>query len=624
MPKLYTADFETTTDENDCRVWAWGVCDIYDTDNFVYGNSIESFFEFIEKEKNASFYIHNVKFDGEFMFHYLFTHGFKHVKTRKEEASKTFTTLISDLGLFYSIKVIFSKQNKRSKYANIYDSLKILPFSVEEIAKAFGLPMEKLKLDYDSYRAIGHELTQHEVDYLRNDVVIVAHALRVLFDQNLDRMTQGSNALYDYKNTVGQKNFERWFPVPYYDKDVRQAYKGGFTYLSKHFKNKDIGTGLVFDVNSLYPWVLHDCKLPYGEGVYFQGRYRPDDLYDVYVQMFTCQFELKEGYIPTIQLKDNLAFIPNEYVESSNGEEVTMCLTSIDLELFLEHYNIYNEVWHSGWKFKSTVGLFTEYIDKWMNVKIQATIEGNKAMRALSKLMLNALYGKFATSTKAKSKFPYLGEDGIIHYEMGEEEEKQPIYIPVGAFVTAYARYKTISTAQKLGALFAYADTDSCHISIDLPESILNMSEKEIEKLTTKELLKHGVKLPEGFDVDPVALGAWKCESKFYRARFIRQKTYVEDWNTPDTWNKPEFSTSKVKEECEEKGLDFNEEIKKYKGMYDKDLLNITCAGMPSKCYQYVNWDNFYEGQSFKGKLQPKHVKGGIVLKDTIFTIKYS
>jgi hypothetical protein len=25
---LYTADFETTTDENDCRVWAYGVCEV--------------------------------------------------------------------------------------------------------------------------------------------------------------------------------------------------------------------------------------------------------------------------------------------------------------------------------------------------------------------------------------------------------------------------------------------------------------------------------------------------------------------------------------------------------------------------------------------------------------------
>ena len=33
-------------------------------------------------------------------------------------------------------------------------------------------------------------------------------------------------------------------------------------------------------------------------------------------------------------------------------------------------------------------------------------------------------------------------------------------------------------------------------------------------------------------------------------------------------------------------------------------------------------WENFKEGTSYSGKLQMKHVKGGIILKDTDFTIK--
>ena len=37
---------------------------------------------------------------------------------------------------------------------------------------------------------------------------------------------------------------------------------------------------------------------------------------------------------------------------------------------------------------------------------------------------------------------------------------------------------------------------------------------------------------------------------------------------------------------------------------------------------EFVTWENFFEGSNFKGKLQPKHVKGGIVLKDIDFTIK--
>lgn len=595
---LFTADFETTTKEDDCRVWAWGVCEIGKPDHFQYGNSMDGFFDFLETEGNNTYYFHNLKFDGEFIMVYLFEHGFKHVIDRKEETSKTFTTLISDTGQFYSIKIIFEKDIKKkiTRYVQIYDSLKILPFSVEQVAKGFNLPISKLEIDYNEDREIGHVLTAQEVDYLRNDVEIMARALHVLFNQNLTKMTQGSNALYDYKNTVTEKKFKQWFPIPDYDYDVRQSYKGGYTYLNPLYRERDIGEGLVLDVNSLYPSVMRDCPLPYGEGIYFKGKYEPDPLYNLYVQMFTCQFELKEGFLPTIQLKNNLSFVPTEYLTSSGYEEVTLCLTSVDLELFFEHYDVTVLEWHSGWKFKSTTGLFTEYIDKWTKVKIESTINGNKAMRTLAKLMLNALYGKFALNPKVCSKIPYYS-DGAVKYAKGAEETRDPIYIPVGTFITAWARYKTITSAQKVYYMFAYADTDSLHLDLPLPAEMSKLSNDELEKLTTADLQRFGVPIPDDFVVDPVALGAWKIESRFTRARFIRQKSYIEDWNPPETWGTE---------------------------MYDKNLLNITCAGMPSQCYQYVTWENFHEGASYQGKLQPKHVKGGIVLKEIDFTIQKS
>lgn len=608
---MLTADFETTTNELDCRVWAWGVCEIGNPNYFTYGNNIESFIEYMKMSNNSTFYFHNLKFDGEFIISWLFENGFKHVIDKKLNASKTFSTLISDKGQFYSIKIYFEKKGKNSNVVTIYDSLKILPFSVAQISKGFNLTISKLEIDYKKDRPIGHILTQTEIDYLRNDVDIVARALNVIFEQGLTKMTQAGNAMYDYMNTVGSKNFSRWFPTPdlAYDADVRQSYKGGFTYLLTKYKNLDINEGLVLDVNSLYPWVMHDCPLPYGEGIFFKGQYVEDKLYNLYVQMFSCQFELKEGYIPTIQMKNNLSFIPTQYLESSNGEEVTMCLTSVDLELLFEHYNVYNIDYISGWKFKSTIGLFTEYIDKWTAVKIDAGKTGNKAMRTLAKLMLNALYGRFALNPKVASKIPYY-DNGVVKYDIPKEEYtdekgrkrtrikfdiREPIYIPVGTFITAWARHKTITSAQKLYKYFVYADTDSLHLNIPLPSEMLKMSNEELEKMTTADLQKFGVDIPDDFIVDPYALGAWKVEEVFRRGRYIRQKSYIHDYNPRDTWGGEG---------------------------YDPKALKITCAGMPEACYENVTWDNFNEGQSFKGKLQPKHVAGGIVLKDIEFTIK--
>lgn len=621
MSKIYSVDLETTVNDEETRVWLWGAVEVYNTDNFIYGNNIDSLFDFMRKEKNATMYFHNLKFDGDFLMNYLFKNGFKLVvkpptgESKKyydvygnyknqfalQEDTRTFTTLISDMGAFYSIKVIFEKKNKKTIYTKIYDSLKLFPnFSVDKIAKAFDLPYKKLTLDYEKERAIDHIPTAQEIEYLKHDIIIIALALEKMFDKDLKKMTIGSNALADFKKMFGDKNFERHFPLPDYDKDVRQAYKGGFTYLNPLYKNKDLKIGLVLDVNSLYPDVMYNSLLPYGEPIGFDGNYFDGDKdinksYPLFIQMLTCQFELKDGYIPTIQLKGNLNFIPNEYVESSKGEEITMCLTSVDLELFLKHYNVTNIIYHCGWKFQAKSTMFRKYIDKWSAEKIKATKEGNAGMRTISKLMLNSLYGKFSTNPKAKSKIPYYDNDKIC-FVYGDTEERKPLYIPVGEFITAWARYKTITAAQKLYKYFVYADTDSLHLNLSLPNELNRLNNKALEKLSSRDLKKFNVDVLADLDIHPSKLGAWKIEEKFERARYIRQKCYIHDLNPESVWND--------------------------KDNYDRDLLSITCAGMPDRCYQFVTWENFKPKAEFKGKLAPKRIKGGIVLKESEYTIR--
>lgn len=147
----------------------------------------------------------------------------------------------------------------------------------------------------------------------------------------------------------------------------------------------------------------------FGEPIFFNGKYKEDKVYNLYIQMITCSFEIKENKIPTIQIKNNRSFFKgNEYLLSSQNEIVCLVLTNIDLKLFLEHYNVYDLKYECGWKFKSIKGIFTNYIDKWVKRKNEATIEGNQGQRTLAKLMLNALYGKFATSLDVQSKIPYL------------------------------------------------------------------------------------------------------------------------------------------------------------------------------------------------------------------------
>ena len=575
--RQFTADFETTTDINDCRVWAYALCNINDPEDFIIGNSIDDFMKFCAyKRENFKLWFHNLKFDCEYIISYLLNNGFEVIKDKNEKRDKTFTCLISDTGQFYCIEIFFTVKNKKVNKVTIYDSLKVLNFSVDKIAKAFNLPISKLTLDYKKYRPIGHILTEEETNYIKNDVKIMALAMKYMFDEGLNKMTIGADALNFYKKI--NKNFNMYFPLlPYdIDMDVRRSYKGGFTYLNEIYKEKETGKGLVLDVNSLYPSVMVNERLPFGDPLFFEGEYEKDSLYPLYIQTFTCGFDLKEGMIPTIQIKNNLSYIPNEYIKSSNGDLITLTLTSIDLELFLSHYNVYGMVYHSGWKFKAIKGLFSHYIDYWTERKINAKKENNSVLYLISKLMLNSLYGKFGLNPNVRGKYPYLDSEGVVNYAMYPKEIRNSIYIPVATFITSYARRKTIVTSQaikdytiqKYGIdYYIYSDTDSIHL--------LDINEEELKQFV---------------DIDDFRLGAWKLESRFSRGKYLRQKCYIEE---------------------------------------NEDKINVTVAGLPKKLGKYVNFDNFNIGLTLSSddldkdhKLTFKHVKGGVILVDTDFTIK--
>jgi hypothetical protein len=318
-----------------------------------------------------------------------------------------------------------------------------------------------------------------------------------------------------------------------------------------------------------------------------------------------CEFELKEGYIPTIQIKKS-RFRENEYLKSSEGYLVDLYVTNIDWELIQEHYHIKEETleYCSGFKFRQKTGVFKSFIDKWMYVK--TTSEG--AIKQLAKLILNSCYGKFATNTDVTGKIPFLREDGSTGYKLPRDEEtneiiketKDPIYTPMGVFITSWERYTTITSAQKCFDRILYVDTDSLHlVGTTVPDAIADI-------------------------VDSKRLGYWAHEGTFKRAKFLRQKTYVEQYEG-------EKSGMKI----EGRKIYFNKKESKHYGWWvtDKTLNgkpmrlwcprpDVKCAGMPENVKKYVTFKNFEIGFTHGGKLMPKHVNGGVVLVDSEFTIK--
>jgi hypothetical protein len=557
----YIADFETTTNPNDCRVWGWGLACIDYPDSVEIEHTIDEFIDRISFENSVT-YFHNLKFDAMFLIDWLLRNDFFHVNVNTNSIGpESFQTLISDMGKFYSMTVKWANGN----VTEFRDSLKKLPMTVARIAKSFDLEESKGEIDYEKTRPIGYVMTEEERDYIRRDVSIVAHAMREVVNAGMKKLTVASDSLNEFKRIVTKDRFKNLFPVftEGMDKEIRRAYRGGFTWRNPRFGGFVTRSGLVLDVNSLYPSVMKNRILPYGEPEFEDGYVEVDKYKPLAIFSVTFTATLKPNHIPCIQIKGSSLFHETEYL-TEIVEPVTLMVTNVDWDLYNDHYDIQVLAYGGGWKFHAVAGMFDEYIEKWAAIKESES--GGK--REIAKLHLNSLYGKFASNPNVTSKYPVL-RDNVVRLVRGNDETRPPVYTAVGVFITSYARELTIRSAQQNFDVFAYADTDSLH-------------------LLTNDI-------PNNIEIHPTKMGAWKHEYYFDAAFYIRAKAYLE--------RHAEWCECK---ECKQQGQHYTNRI----------------AGLPEAVSATLTFDTLQDGMILHGKLTPKAVPGGVVLVDTPFELK--
>ena len=646
--RTFSCDFETTVykGQTHTEVWAAACVELYTEDVKVFHSIDELYAYFLSLNCNIVAYFHNLKFDGQFWMDYLLVQlQYKQAYIQNSEAeldiswmkdkdmpANTFKYSISDMGQWYTITV----KTYSSHTLEIKDSLKLLPFSVERIGKSFGTKHKKLSMEYTGLRYAGCEITDEEMEYIANDVLVVKEALEIMYNEGHNKLTIGSCCLSEFKSLMYTKDdYKLFFPDVYkidlnpdehkYDNVgewIRRSYKGGWCYLVKGKECKQYINGTTADVNSLYPSMMSSesgNRYPLGVPTFWKGNYIPDEAIADNKYFFVrvkTRFYIKPNMLPFIQIKSSLLYKGTEALESSDvynkdtgtyvafykdkagnicDTRVELTLTMTDYYLFLEHYDVKQFEIIDGCWFWSEIGIFDTYIEKYKKIKMEST----GAQRELAKLFLNNLYGKMASNTNSSFKFAFIKEDGTIGYYPVVAHDKQAGYIPVGSAITSYARNFTIRAAQKnfYGADkrgFIYADTDSIHCDLK-PEEIV------------------------GIKVDDKNFCCWKLESCWDIGYFTRQKTYIEHVTHEN--QKP----------------------------IDKPYYNIKCAGMskkPKKLFElsmmgYVpqSEDNFTEedleflktkrtiedfkiGLKVPGKLIPKRIHGGVVLEETTYEMR--
>lgn len=596
---LMVADFETTVydGQTSTEVWAAACCKLYTEDVHIF-NDIGGFMKYLLRLRTGiTLWFHNLRFDGSFILNWLFRNGWIWTKEFPKN-NKEFTTLISSQNRWYSITLKTAYNT-----IEIRDSAKLMPMTLDEIGKAFDTKHRKLSMEYKGYRYAGCTISIEEMGYIRNDCLVLKEAIEFMISEKHDSLTIGSCCLKEYKFMFDKKEWEAIHPrldligidkkkygSETVDAYVRKSYKGAFCYVNPKYAGKFVGAGFTFDVNSLYPFVMSSDSgnyYPVGTATFWKGNFIPDQaIGKCYFIRLKCRFRLKEGFLPTIQVKGNPYYRGNEWLTTSdifrkgkyyeeyvnrNGEtvkaELVLTLTWLDYKLMKEHYNFIYEEILDGCYFNTAIGLFDVYIDKYR--KLKETSTGGK--RTEAKLFQNNLYGKLATSTNADYRKPSLGVDGCLELDLEDDDPKAALYIPQGSMITSYARYYTITHAQKNYNIFAYSDTDSLHLLYDNDN------------------------LPVDIDVHPTRYGAWKKESEWDTAKFLRQKTYAEHVKMKDAH-----------------------------GEYYE--WTITAAGMPQKSKDIFLAEHpitdFKVGLRVGGKLRPKQYPGGVVLEETYFTLR--
>ena len=467
-----------------------------DYDDYVTGIGVGAYVAYMFSAPSVT-YFHNLAFDGSFILDHILKDEYTWVA--KNPGKGQFSTVISNMNKFYSITIV----SKEGVKVELRDSLKKIPLPVRDVPKAFNLESSKGDIDYEMERPVGYLPSQEEWDYLYRDIFIMAQAMRIILASGMKRLTVGADSLAEFKSLHG-KGFERTFPVlsKTVDDDIRLAYRGGIAMPSKRWARKRVGRGIVIDKNSMYPWVMRTKLLPYGKPWWSEVE---DDDADLFILSITFTAKLKPNHIPCIQIKRSIQFNSQEFLEEVK-EPTTVSITSVDLEMWQEQYDL--KIWaiNGYWNFKGIEGLFNDYIDKWMAVKANST----GGARTIAKLHLNSLYGKFAKNTDVTGKRPVLDDTGTVQYVMCDHEESNPVYTAMGAFITAYARADLISSAQANYDRFLYCDTDSLHL----------LGEEE------PDLWLH-----------PTELGAWKVEhdgQPFDEAVFLRAKQYCERFGDHD------------------------------------------------------------------------------------------
>lgn len=453
---------------------------LYDGVRYHQFTNFKDCIEFILNESDIStIYAHN---GGKYDYLYLLESEIKNYQY--ENLISLGSSLIFDL-------------RKGNKKAKCRDSFKIMPNSLDKLAKGFGVETRKIKMNYESTYCL------YEIEkYLKHDCISLFQVIKkfeeeikfILKDEkfNVDKFISlasmsfyilNKNYLKGITANRMPKNVENW---------IRQAYYGGRTEIFKfHGKNLNY-----FDVNSLYPYVMKENYYPIGRYKIFKN---PEKIRKLLflgkLGILKANINYPYNYICCLPYKTEdkkLIFPYGKFTGYYTSIEILQAIyEGAEVEL------IEGVFWFDKAK------IFTEFVMDFYSLKQNS----KGAKREIAKLILNSSYGKFGQKRKYREiiskkqflkrykemdDFEQLGEGLFYSKEKVSYKNRKvnPIY---AIFVTSYARLYLFNLMKAIGEKHIfYCDTDSIICDCEINPTLIHDS--DIGKLKREvDIINEGI-----------------------------------------------------------------------------------------------------------------------------------
>ena len=478
---IETTSFSNQLDEKCAIMYCWQMAI---NGRVIFGRTWDEFIKVINRLKEffnlysgrrLIMYVHNLAFEFQF------------IRKRLEWES------------------VFSIETRKPLYAlttggiEFRDSYLLSGYSLAKLGD--NLQKYKVKklvgdLDYSKIRHSKTPMTEKEIAYCENDVLVVSAYIQEEIEKagNITRLPLTktgyvrnycrSKCFYgDDRHKTSTKTYQKYRELilnlhltgdEY--KQLKRAFQGGFTHAAARFSGKVEKNVDSIDFTSSYPYVLLSEQFPMSSGRLVEIHSKKE--FQKYIHLYCCLFDVEFTNLTPKFINENYISLSRCYQHEkavvNNGrvvsaDKIVTTITDVDYTVIEKTYDwdsmtIYNfRVYNRGY-------LPTNFVKSILKLYSDKTtlkgVDGKEVEYLVSKGMLNSCYGMTVTDI-VRDEIIYSNEwdtekadveSDIEHYN---KSRNRFLFYPWGVWVTAYARRNLWGGILAFGDDYIYSDTDS-------------------------------------------------------------------------------------------------------------------------------------------------------------------